>query len=89
MPLSKYELTRVLGARAMQLTRGAAPRLTPPPHVIDPLDIALAELQACVLDTVLQRVLPDGTAERWSVQELRALQAPFHVTSSGPTAPAA
>lgn len=71
VPLSKYELTRALGARAAQLARGHRPRVTPPPHMLDPLEIACLELDAGVLDVQLQRVFPDGLAERWSVQELR------------------
>lgn len=71
LPLSKYELTRALGARASQLARGARPRVATPPHMLDPLDIARAELDAGQLELQLQRVLPDGVAERWSVQELR------------------
>ena len=44
-PLSKYELVRALGARAAQLARGKR-ALVMVPGVLDPLEIARAELDA-------------------------------------------
>jgi len=82
-PLSKYELVRALGARAAQLARGKR-ALVMVPGVLDPLEIARAELDAGVLDIALHRVLPDGTAERWTVQELQLLSSSHKLTASAP-----
>ncbi len=43
--LTKYEVARIIGARALQVSQGA-PLLTPAKKMMDPVDIAIKEYEA-------------------------------------------
>lgn len=67
--ITKYELARVLGARALQLSMGAPPLLKV--TVDDSLiQIARRELEAGMLPVIIRRKMPEGEAQDLSLQEL-------------------
>jgi len=64
--LTKYEKSRVIGARALQLSMGAPPLidLSKYPNLLrDPLSIAEEELRRGVLPITIRRRLPNGEEE--------------------------
>ena len=67
--MTKFELTRVLCARAQQLSEGA-PSTVPETRGMPPLRAALAELDARRLPMKIQRVLPDGSKEVWRTRDM-------------------
>jgi DNA-directed RNA polymerase I, II, and III subunit RPABC2 len=68
--LSKYEKTRVVGERAIQISMGAPP-LVEVGNLENPVDIAEKELREKKIPYIIKRVLPNGLIELWSVDELR------------------
>ena len=68
--LSKYERTRVVGERAIQISMGAPP-LVEVGKLENPVDIAEKELREKKIPYIIKRVLPNGLIELWSVDELR------------------
>ncbi len=68
--LTKYELARVIGARALQISMGAPVLIEIPKGITDPIDIALYELKMGVLPIIIRRRKPDGTYQDIPVQEL-------------------
>lgn len=68
--LTKYEMTRIVGFRANQLSQGAQPFINVPDHVSDVREIARLELAANRLPFILKRPLPDGSYEYWRLQDL-------------------
>jgi len=68
--LTKYEKTRVVGKRAMQISKGAPP-LVDVGNLESPVDIALKELRERKIPYIIRRPLPNGTYEDWRVDELR------------------
>ena len=68
--LSKYERTRVVGERAIQISMGAPP-LVEVGILENPVDIAEKELREKKIPYIIKRVLPNGLIELWSVDELR------------------
>lgn len=69
--LTKYERARVLGARALQISKNA-PILVEfdKTTMWDPLKIAEKELQEGKIPFIIRRYLPDGSFEDWRVSEL-------------------
>ncbi len=57
--LTKYEKSRIIGARALQLSMGA-PILVDSEEAIDPIIIAEHELLSNLLPLTIRRYLPDG-----------------------------
>lgn len=57
--LTKYEKSRIIGARALQLSMGA-PILVDTEEVLDPIIIAEAELSGNLLPLTIRRYLPDS-----------------------------
>jgi len=69
--LTRYELARIVGARALQIALGAPVLIEVPQNLRkDPIDIALYELKLGILPIVVRRRLPDG---RYQDIPLRAL----------------
>ncbi len=60
--LTRYERTRVISARALQLTLGAAPLIETDEK--DPYRIARLEFEKGVLPFVVIREYPDGRVEK-------------------------
>ncbi|MHA1607516.1 MAG: DNA-directed RNA polymerase subunit K [Candidatus Freyarchaeota archaeon] len=59
--LTRYEKSRILSARALQITLGAPILIDIPKDVKDPITIAKLELEKGILPITIRRSLPDGT----------------------------
>jgi DNA-directed RNA polymerase subunit K/omega len=68
--LTRYEKARILAARSLQIAMGAPPLIKTPPGMVDPVEIAEAELEAGVLPLILRRSLPDGTYQDIPLERL-------------------
>jgi DNA-directed RNA polymerase I, II, and III subunit RPABC2 len=71
--LTKYEKARIIGKRAMQISKGSPP-LVEIGDLEHPIDIAKKELMERKIPFIIRRPLPDGTYEDWRVDELRILE---------------
>lgn len=73
--LTKYEVARIIGARAMQLAMGAEPLVDV--HEVgtaDPVLIAMEEFKRGLLDFIIVREFPDGRAIRIRLKEILELE---------------
>ena len=61
--LTRFERTRLIAARALQLSLGAPVLVKTPKHAT-PIDIARKELDEKVLPLAVLREFPDGTHTR-------------------------
>ncbi|MCS7094557.1 MAG: DNA-directed RNA polymerase subunit K [Thaumarchaeota archaeon] len=67
--LTKYEETRIIGGRALQLSMGAFPLVKPNQNDTS-FTLAMREFKAAVLPIVIRRRYPDGTYEDVPLQDL-------------------
>ena len=67
--LTKYEKTKILGLRAVQINNGAKPLVKVPANIIDGYLIALMELQAKKIPFIIKRPVGRGH-EFWKVGDL-------------------
>ena len=67
--MTKYEYTRLLAARALQISTGDSPKIDVS-GIHDPYEIARREIHARVVPLVIQRVLPNGKIETWNVRDM-------------------
>lgn len=58
--ITRYERSRIIGARALQLSFLASPFIEIPKHITDPLAIAAYELDNKALPITIRRHLPSG-----------------------------
>jgi len=73
--LTKYEIARIIGARATQLAMGAQPLVDVGQlGTIDPVLIAMEELRQGLLDFIIVRELPDGRTIHVTLKELLDLE---------------
>lgn len=70
--LSKYEYSRILGQRAMQLESGSKPYIQVDPNIIDGYIIATQELQQKKIPVIIRRPI-GNTFEYWKLQDLELL----------------
>ena len=68
--LTKYEKARILGTRALQLSKNAPPMVVPQPGETDPYKLAERELAERKIPFIVRRYLPDYTYEDWKLSEL-------------------
>ena len=68
--LTKYERARILGTRALQLSKNAPPMIALQMGETDPYKIAERELTERKIPFIIRRYLPDQTYEDWKVSEL-------------------
>jgi len=68
--LTKYERARVLGARALQISKNAPLMVDIEPGEWDPLKIAEKELLSRKIPFIIRRYMPDGSFEDWKLDEL-------------------
>jgi len=67
--MTKYEKARILGARALQISKNA-PLMIDPMDESDPYKLAEMELSQKLVPFIVRRYLPDGSYEDWKVSEL-------------------
>lgn len=70
--LTKYERTRILGARALQISLGSPPTVDIG-TTTDSYEIAMLELQQKKIPIIIRRYLPNNTFEDWHINELELL----------------
>ena len=68
--MTKYEKARVLGTRALQISKNAPLMITPQPGESDPYKLAERELNERKIPFIIRRYLPDGNYEDWKLSEL-------------------
>lgn len=68
--LTKYEKARILGTRALQLSKNAPLMIVPEPGENDPYKLAERELAEGKIPFIIRRYLPDRTFEDWKISEL-------------------
>lgn len=68
--ITVFEKTKIIGLRANQLSKGAAPYVAVPKHMTDVRDIARYELEQKRLPFLIKRPLPNGTFEYWRLSDL-------------------
>lgn len=71
--LTKYEKARVIGSRAEQINRGAAPSIPVGESIIDGRIIAIMEFENKSIPFIIARPLPSGGIEYWKVNDLEVL----------------
>ena len=69
--LTKYEKARILGARALQISKNAPILVNIDKEEWDPLKIAEKEMIERKIPFIIRRYLPDGSYEDWKVSELQ------------------
>jgi DNA-directed RNA polymerase subunit K len=70
--LTKYEISRIIGARALQISMGAPILVEELEKLGNPVEIAEKELAYGILPLTVRRTLPNGEVIEISVQELLA-----------------
>ena len=58
--LTRYEIGRIIGARALQIALGAPVLIKVPKNVIDPIEIAFLEFKSKAIPLIIRRRLPSG-----------------------------
>lgn len=71
--MTKYEKARIIGTRAVQISRNSPVLVDLGKDDIDPILIAEKELNEKKIPFVIRRYLPDGTFEDWRVNELQII----------------
>jgi len=67
--MTKYEYTRLLGQRTLQIMQGDPPRIET--HgMMDPYQIAVEELRQRRTPLSIKRTLPNGEVETWKVSKM-------------------
>jgi DNA-directed RNA polymerase subunit K len=62
MKLTRFEKARIIGARALQLAMGAPTLLSGLDEVVDPIIIAIKELESGVIPITVRRRMPEKKA---------------------------
>lgn len=68
--MSKYERVKIIGLRAEQLQRGAAPYVEFDASNFNPIEIATKELEVRKLPFMICRTLPNGEKEHWRLEDM-------------------
>ncbi|RMF89477.1 MAG: DNA-directed RNA polymerase subunit K [Methanobacteriota archaeon] len=63
MKLTRFEKAKIVGARALQISMGAPILIKVPDDIIDPIDIAIKELEAGVVPITVRRKPPKKREE--------------------------
>ena len=71
--LTKFERTKVIGLRSVQLSSGLKPFVTLEKHIIDPVVIANLELEQKKIPFIIKRPISRNQYEYWPLQELELL----------------
>jgi len=68
--ITKFELSKVIGIRAMQITMNYPIMVKLDPKTIEPMEIAEQELKEGKMPIVIRRILPNGMYEDCDVNTL-------------------
>lgn len=68
--LTKYEKVKIIGLRAEQLQRGAAPHVEFDKDHFNPITIATKELETRKLPFMICRTLANGEKEYWRLDDM-------------------
>lgn len=68
--LTKYERSRIIGARALQISMGAPILIEELEKIGNPVEVAEKELEYGILPITIRRILPDGEIVDIPLQEL-------------------
>ena len=68
--MTRYEYTKLIACRAIQIKGGADVVLKEAEGVYDPIEIAKMELHARKIPLVIKRHLPNGKEEVWKIQDM-------------------
>jgi DNA-directed RNA polymerase I, II, and III subunit RPABC2 len=68
--MSKFEFTKLIGARSQQLSSGMPPTIEKLDNVSHTKFIAVQELKEGKLPLIIRRIMPDGSIEDWRANEL-------------------
>ncbi len=71
--LTKYEKARIIGTRALQISKNAPVLVDLGKDDIDPILIAEKELAERKIPFIIRRYLPDGSFEDWRLSDLAIL----------------
>ena len=71
--MTKYEKARIIGTRALQISKNAPICIDVGKDEIDPIVIAEKELNEKKIPFIIRRYLPDGSYEDWKVSELNII----------------
>ena len=71
--LTKYEKARIIGARALQISKNSPILISNEQRgdETDPILIAEIELREKKIPFIIRRYLPDGSFEDWPVRDLK------------------
>lgn len=70
--MTRFEYTKLIASRVMQLQNGAEPSFPLKPGM-RLSDVAEAEVRARTVPLLVSRTLPDGSYEDWKVTELEMI----------------
>ena len=73
--LTKYEITKIIGHRANELSQGGRAYINVPAHISDLKEIARMELEQRRLPYIVKRPMPNGKYEYWRLTDLMILPA--------------
>ncbi|GBE55755.1 MAG TPA: DNA-directed RNA polymerase subunit K [Euryarchaeota archaeon] len=59
MKLTRYERARIIGARALQISMGAPPMIKVSKNSVDPITIAIKELDVGIIPMTVKRSMPE------------------------------
>ncbi|MHA2060319.1 MAG: DNA-directed RNA polymerase subunit K [Candidatus Ranarchaeia archaeon] len=74
--LTRFERSRIIGARALQLSQGAPRLVNPPPDITNSIVISELELQERILPLTIRRTLPNGEFVDISLKTLTQVTKP-------------
>lgn len=77
--LTRFERSRIIGARALQLSMGAPVLIDIPRGVEDPIKIAEYEFEKGILPISIRRVLPDKSYQDIPLKRLLELSKKFGI----------
>lgn len=69
--LTRFERARITGSRALQLSLGAPPLITPPEGVNTSIALGMAEVERKALPISIRRVLPNGVYQDIPIDWMR------------------
>ena len=72
--LTKYEVTKIIGMRTLQLDNGLAPFISVPSNIIDSSIIAKMELQQKKIPFIIKRPISYNYFEYWHLHDLEYIE---------------